>query len=476
MGGPHQGRPSQLQGPIRPAQPSDLFDGPGARVLRQDWGWFDAGGVRFISYPEPYTPTTWTEWQSKVDPIMAQAQADPSIRYIVTFGHRPAYSTGFHPGDSSLAAILNGFGDVYSKYVLNFNGHSHDYERFQPIHGVTHITSGGGGGTLETPWTSSDPRTAFRAFHLEHLRVDVGPDGMRIDAVCGPPTSLDDISCVAGSVIDSTSIGTPPPPPPPSASTMYVDQNNTNCSDTGSGTSSQPFCTLTAAAKAATAGKTVLVFSGTYTGQVVPNSGTPSSPIVFAVIPGANVVVTGGVHGFYLSGKNYVTVQGFAVTGTSGDGLYVSKATGVSLIQNHVSLSGQPQQGHTAKGIRLSNTSNSLVSDNTIDHNTDYGIYLAEGSTADTIVGNRVFANARQFQRAASGIRLYGSPGNLVSSNVSHDNEDSGIEIYTGSNNNVLLNNVTYDNGDHGIDNFSSTGGQAHLQHRLQQRNRRHQR
>ena len=107
----------------------------------------------------------------------------------------------------------------------------------------------------------------------------------------------------------------------------------------------------------------------------------------------------------------------------------------------------------------MSNTTNSLVSDNTVDHNTDYGIYLVEGSTADTIVGNRVFANAQQFQRAASGIRLYGSPGNVVSSNVIHDNEASAIEIYTGSNNNLVVNNVTYNNGDHGIDNFSSTGG-----------------
>ena len=57
---------------------------------------------------------------------------------------------------------LDGFGDQYSKYVLNFNGHSHDYERFQPIHGVTHITTGGGGAALETPWSSTDPRTVYR--------------------------------------------------------------------------------------------------------------------------------------------------------------------------------------------------------------------------------------------------------------------------------------------------------------------------
>ena len=33
----------------------------------------------------------------------------------------------------------------------------------------------------------TDSRTAFRAMHLAHLRVDVSATGMRLDAVCGPP-------------------------------------------------------------------------------------------------------------------------------------------------------------------------------------------------------------------------------------------------------------------------------------------------
>jgi parallel beta-helix repeat protein len=234
---------------------------------------------------------------------------------------------------------------------------------------------------------------------------------------------------------------------------VYVDKANPNCFDRGNGSASQPFCTIVAAAQAATQGKTVIVSSGTYSGQVNPNSGT-----VFTAAPGSSVTVTGGKSGFYLSGKNYVTVRGFNITGTTGDGLYVSKATGVSLIENHVSNSGRPVSGQTAKGIRLSNATNSLVSGNTVDHNTDFGIYLVEGSTGNTIVGNRVFASARQFQRAASGIRLYASSGNVVSSNVTHDNEDSGIEVYTASNNNVVVDNVSYNNGDHGIDSYSSVG------------------
>ena len=248
---------------------------PAAGCCGEDWSWFDAGGVRFISYPEPYSGSTWTNWQAAAAPIFAAAQADPSIHFIVTFGHRPAYSTGFHAGETTLAGVLNTLGDQYSKYVLNLNGHSHDYERFQPIHGVTHVTVGGGGSSLEPPWTSTDSRTAFRAMHLEHLRVDVSSTGMRFDAVCGPPTTRDDIACVQGSVIDSYTIGANPPPPPPPPPTLYVDKGNANCSDGGSGAAAQPFCTIRPAASRVVAGQTVLVSSGTYNETVtVSSSGT----------------------------------------------------------------------------------------------------------------------------------------------------------------------------------------------------------
>jgi hypothetical protein len=182
---------------------------PRAGCCGEDWGWFDAGAVRFISYPEPYSDSTWANWRMQAGRVMAAAEANTRIKFIVTFGHRPAYSTGYHPGDSTLASILEGFGDRYRKYVLNLNGHSHDYERYQPIHHVTHVTSGGGGYALEPPWRRSDARTAFRAMHLTHLRITVTPRQLRLQAVCGPSTSDDDRSCRLGSVIDSYTIAAP---------------------------------------------------------------------------------------------------------------------------------------------------------------------------------------------------------------------------------------------------------------------------
>jgi Calcineurin-like phosphoesterase len=179
---------------------------PADSCCGEDWGWFDAGGVRFISYPEPYTSLTWPDWAQRADALMAHAQSDASIHFIVTWGHRPAYSTGHHEGDPALASILDGLGDRYPKYVVNFNGHSHDYERFEPIHGVVHITTGGGGAGIEPPWMSSDPRTAFRAMHHEYLRVGVTTTSMRIKAVCGPASTEDDLVCDQGTVIDAVTI------------------------------------------------------------------------------------------------------------------------------------------------------------------------------------------------------------------------------------------------------------------------------
>src|SRR5919199_6298660 len=101
-------------------------------------------------------------------------------------------------------------------------------------------------------------------------------------------------------------------------STLYVDRGNGSCSDTGSGTQTQPFCTISAAAKKAAAGNTVLVSSGTYSEQVSVKSGAAGNPIVFQAAPGATVTVTGGQYGFFLLKKSWGTIEG--VNGTKKKG------------------------------------------------------------------------------------------------------------------------------------------------------------
>jgi parallel beta-helix repeat protein len=235
--------------------------------------------------------------------------------------------------------------------------------------------------------------------------------------------------------------------------TLFVDRSNPACSDAGSGTATQPFCTINAAAAKVTAGLTVQVLAGTYPEDVtVRSSGTSDAHITFTAAQGANVTLSGQTDGFYLSGRSWVTINGFNVTNTTGYGIAVNTSSYITLSNNHVSYSGQPISGYTKYGIRLNAITDSLVSQNTVDHNTNAGIGLVSGSTRNAVIGNVSFRNAEGYQRAAAGIHLYDAPANTVAGNISHDNEDSGINIYPGSSGCTVYDNVTYNNGDHGID------------------------
>jgi parallel beta-helix repeat protein len=294
--------------------------------------------------------------------------------------------------------------------------------------------------------------------------------------------------------------------------TWYVDNGAPNCSDTGPGTAGKPFCTITAGAGKAVAGQTVQVASGTYNETVsAVRSGSAGAPITFRSAPGATVTVTGGSangRGFSVSSKSWITITGFSVTGTAGAGFYLANATNLTVTGNHVSnagdagnvqrgfylsgtsdatvsgntadhdsgagmyisnganvtvsgnnvsYSGQPVQGLTARGVQLNNMTNSTVSGNTVHHNSDSGIYLAGETSGVLVVGNEAYANAQGYQRAAPGIDLR-STGNTVAGNFSHDNEDSGIQSYTGAGDTLIIDNLCSNNGDHGIDDLNAPG------------------
>jgi parallel beta-helix repeat protein len=270
-------------------------------------------------------------------------------------------------------------------------------------------------------------------------------------------------------------------------STLYV--GGAGCSDAGSGTQAQPYCTISKAAGVAVAGQTVLVSSGTYSENVTPaSSGSSGSPITFQAAPGATVTVTGGSHGFTLSSRSWITVSGFTVTGTTSSGIYLSNSSNITVSGNTVTASGQRVQGANAVGIYVGATTNSVISGNHVDNNSAQGIYLTQGSTGVTVDGNEASFNAFGWERNANGIDVI-SPNNTITRNVVHDNEDSGIQFYPGSNgsngnNNVVAGNLSYHNmgittvqlancshpttgntsdcftGDHGIDDLGVTGNQ----------------
>jgi parallel beta-helix repeat protein len=238
--------------------------------------------------------------------------------------------------------------------------------------------------------------------------------------------------------------------------TLYVGP--ANCSDLGTGSQAQPYCTIGRAASVAGGGTTVLVAAGTYHERVATGSGTAGNPVVFQAAAGATVIITGGTNGFAVLGRHDVTISGFTVTGTSSYGIYVSGSSNVLISGNTVSYAGQPASGQTAAGIYLGSTTASTVTGNNTNHNSDHGIYLTTTTSTVTVTGNESSFNANQYQRNANGIDVIG-PNNTIIGNLLHDNEDSGLQFYTGGNNGLAALNVSYNNGDHGIDDLNVTGG-----------------
>ncbi|MGH9366746.1 MAG: metallophosphoesterase [Thermoanaerobaculia bacterium] len=188
----------------------------------EDWYWFDYGNTRFIAYPEPY-PGARSDWNARATALMDAAQADPDITFIVTFGHRPAYSSGHYSGAGTLRDYLDALGASHGKFVLNLSGHSHNYERTHPQSGVVHVTVGTGGAGLHPDsngtnpcdpdvWASGCPPpdfTAFRAMRHGALRLRFTASAIEGSFLCGPAATgsdVNDVICNPGDVIDPFTI------------------------------------------------------------------------------------------------------------------------------------------------------------------------------------------------------------------------------------------------------------------------------
>jgi hypothetical protein len=95
--------------------------------------------------------------------------------------------------------------------------------------------------------------------------------------------------------------------------TLYVDNRPAaNCSDAGTGTQTQPYCTISAAVGAVTPGETVSVLAANYAEHVtIARSGTPSQPITLDAP--SLVFLTGANGGLTIDGQHDIVVRRFSV-------------------------------------------------------------------------------------------------------------------------------------------------------------------
>jgi 3',5'-cyclic AMP phosphodiesterase CpdA len=118
---------------------------------------FDYAGARFVALDSNASVSVL---EHRVAPWLERtlaAQPTPSWRFV--FFHHPPFSDGLHSGSPvTRSALVPAF--ERARVDVVFCGHDHDYQRTEPIRGVTYIVSGGGGARLY-PRRRRSPSTAI---------------------------------------------------------------------------------------------------------------------------------------------------------------------------------------------------------------------------------------------------------------------------------------------------------------------------
>ncbi|MEO5690881.1 MAG: fibronectin type III domain-containing protein [Candidatus Saccharimonadales bacterium] len=199
----------------------------------EDWGWFHTGNVLFISYPEPWAESL-ADWKSKADVLMASAQNDPSTDFIVTYGHRPAYTTNTLGPTLKVRDAVNALALKYSptvtnssgKYVLNVAHHAHGIEVFKQINGLTNIVAAAGGQGL-LKFTTTDPNLLYRIMHFGILsaQYNEATHSLKVNLLCGADGPNQKDSCAYGTNLYQQTFTRPDTTPPPASLGLAYGDN-----------------------------------------------------------------------------------------------------------------------------------------------------------------------------------------------------------------------------------------------------------
>lgn len=216
--------------------------------------------------------------------------------------------------------------------------------------------------------------------------------------------------------------------------TLTVDRASSSCSDVRARdavSASAPWCSLAPASTSAQPGDTVSVRPGTYTGFRPLVSGTPSAPIRF-VASGPGVVLRpapGSANAVLLVRVSRLTLDGFTVSGGSGQGVWIEDADHLDLIRLRV-------VDNSGAGIALLRGHDVTVWRSTLTRNGRAGVLEYAGSSANQFTRNTITGNGKDGNAYnGDGIQLAGS-STLVAHNLIRDNGDPGGHehgVYAGS-------------------------------------------
>jgi len=250
------------------------------------------------------------------------------------------------------------------------------------------------------------------------------------------------LTAVALSVAVTGIIAVPQQASAATGTTLYVDNSSTACTDSGTGTQAAPYCTIQAAADAATAGATVLVASSgdgynPYNENLqIKNSGTATAPITFKAVAAKYDLF--GTTSLTVSG-NYIDISGMAIGGSE------LKGPSIQIDGSHVTLDHIQADGNTKPTVVAS----SNVSDLTIERSFLISagdmpsVQLSSGDSGVVLTTNVINIDGGVPTTAA--VVVNGATGTDIASNTISSNNMNGIQI-SGSTGTSVENNVVSGN------------------------------
>ena len=116
--------------------------------------------------------------------------ATATQRWKIVTMHHPPYSGGLHGSDMRVRAA---FVPLFEKYdvQLVLTGHDHDYQRSQPINGVTYVVSGGAA-TLRPAHLADFSAVAWSTYHF--VDISVTSDRLVVRAVDQQLEIIDEVT------------------------------------------------------------------------------------------------------------------------------------------------------------------------------------------------------------------------------------------------------------------------------------------
>lgn len=275
-----------------------------------------------------------------------------------------------------------------------------------------------------------------------------------------------------------------------SSSSYYVDnKTGSNCSDTGSGSLAQPFCTIRKGGATAIAGDTVYIRSGTYEEDTTScgsancgafgnsNGGSAGKPITYKGYPGDSkpiingsatryaaiirtsyitldsLVITNGYRDVFLAGgaADYFTLRNSEIYGLNAEssscnnnGAILADNGGTEglLIENniiHDSFASFGDSGCAAGGMVFYQTNNFIIRNNHV-YNEPGGIFLKHSDTNGKIYNNIV-------HDVDEGIYVFAEPQNVeIFGNIIYNYTATGLGARMSSSGYLPDQNVTYYN------------------------------